>query len=559
MAKEFPLAVVIKAVDKVTAPLARINARINKITAPTRRLGAAFSALGKESGITKLGGAIGGVSTQVMRLTRRMAVFGGVAATAIGLVVKRAIDAGDALNDLRNQTGVSAQKLAELEYAFGQSGVGADEFEGAIRKMTVGLGQAKHGTGALHGYLKKTNPALLAQLNAAKDSGTKLNILINALDKTTDAEQRAALGAAAFGRGVGIKMAGAMKDGKESLKDMMAVFAENNPDMDKFATASDAVNDSFGFMSMILKGVRNKVLLPLLPIIEKLTLALGARLARNADSIEAWAKDFAKELPGKIENLIKWFERWGERLAWVERNFGLLNTAIFLVAAAVFGPLVLSFTRLALVLTPIIVKFGILIGMAMAKFFVDCAVAMQLAGGAMQFFNIMLWANPIGLVIAGIVALIAIGYILWKKWDAITGGIRKAFGWMGDVASGIASLIGDAFGAAADYILGVFSPVTDLLTWVAKKLGIISSDAATTADGVDKRFNGGRGGVMSGAPVTNAPPRAFTPIPAKGEQSAKVVVDFQNAPKGTRVTTDPRSSANVNTSMGYNMVLGGAV
>jgi hypothetical protein len=36
-------------------------------------------------------------------------------------------------------------------------------------------------------------------------------------------------------------------------------------------------------------------------------------------------------------------------------------------------------------------------------------------------------------------------------------------------------------------------------------------------------------------------------------QQAKITVDFANAPKGTRVSTDPKSSADVDLGVGYQM------
>ncbi len=47
-------------------------------------------------------------------------------------------------------------------------------------------------------------------------------------------------------------------------------------------------------------------------------------------------------------------------------------------------------------------------------------------------------------------------------------------------------------------------------------------------------------------------PRGFG---TKNSTEAKVVVDFKNAPKGTRVTTDPKSTADVDLSVGYQMVM----
>ena len=84
--KQFPLALVIKAVDKATGPLRAINEKIKRFTAPFRVLGNSVNALGKELGFSKeafekigaVGGAIRGVGQEVFNLGAKLFAMAGV-------------------------------------------------------------------------------------------------------------------------------------------------------------------------------------------------------------------------------------------------------------------------------------------------------------------------------------------------------------------------------------------------------------------------------------------------------------------------------------------------
>jgi len=78
---------------------------------------------------------------------------------------------------------------------------------------------------------------------------------------------------------------------------------------------------------------------------------------------------------------------------------------------------------------------------------------------AMAAFNLTLLANPIGLVIIAIVALIAAGVLLWKNWDWVTEKARALWG----VISDTFTRIRNAIVGAIDSIDGRFAPFLILL------------------------------------------------------------------------------------------------
>lgn len=87
--------------------------------------------------------------------------------------------------------------------------------------------------------------------------------------------------------------------------------------------------------------------------------------------------------------------------------------------------------------------------------------------------NAAMSANPIGLIIIAIAALVAVGVLLWKNWDTVKRSagdlwvnVKTAFGGIGDAISG-------AFDRAKNAVKGVFDWFGEKLSWLDKKVASI--------------------------------------------------------------------------------------
>ena len=96
--------------------------------------------------------------------------------------------------------------------------------------------------------------------------------------------------------------------------------------------------------------------------------------------------------------------------------------------------------------------------------------------GAQWLLNAALTANPIGLVIAGIAALIAIGYVCYQNWDTI-----KAF---------FVTLWDDPLAAISQFTSGIQSYFAPVLDWLENKWNAIKSAFSN----IPISFGGGGGG-----------------------------------------------------------------
>lgn len=147
---------------------------------------------------------------------------------------------------------------------------------------------------------------------------------------------------------------------------------------------------------------------------------------------------------------------------------------ITLVAGSFLTPLE-PIMGLMTALGPVMMFFGTAQGMATVKTvahttaliaqkvaMVASTAAIKAVTAAQWLWNAAMTANPIGLVIAGIMALIAAGIALWKNWDQVTAWIKNAW-----------EAVGNFFSNLWDNIIGVFKKSWEWLQeWGILFLGI---------------------------------------------------------------------------------------
>ena len=96
------------------------------------------------------------------------------------------------------------------------------------------------------------------------------------------------------------------------------------------------------------------------------------------------------------------------------------------------------------------------------------AAATGVAAAATWAFNAALWANPVGLIVLGIVALIAALVLLVRHWDTVTDALRWAWDWIKSNWPLLAPILLGPFGIVIaavwkfrDEIIGAFVAIKD--------------------------------------------------------------------------------------------------
>ena len=145
-------------------------------------------------------------------------VVAGIAAGGgIALLINRSIAAADSIGKLADAIGVSTDTLQELRYAAGLAGVSTGQLDGALVAFSKRVGEARSGTGTLITLLQKMDPALLANVQAARTVDEAFETVMRRAASLGNTLDRNALLAAAFGRTAGPLMANLIDDGIQSL------------------------------------------------------------------------------------------------------------------------------------------------------------------------------------------------------------------------------------------------------------------------------------------------------------------------------------------------------
>jgi len=130
-------------------------------------------------------------------------------------------------------------------------------------------------------------------------------------------------------------------------------------------------------------------------------------------------------------------------------------------------------------------------------------------GGALQF----LWANPIGLVILGLVALAAAGWMLYRNWEEVTLFIGN--GWNGLVLTAR---------KLKREVVALVDVIPDWLVGASKlSLGLPGMVLRSGLDLIDR------------APLAQSVPQGALGLGAQAGGRAAVEVDFKNLPRGVDV------------------------
>lgn len=541
--KQFPLSLVIRAVDKATAPLRAINERINKFTAPVRKLNNSFRALSAEAGLPKLakaakgvGASMKSVGSEVAGLALKVGALAAGAGVALFSIVRGAMNAGDDLATMAQRVGLGVDAFAQLQFAAAQADVEQEQFAASMDKFNKSLGEAKAGGGQLLAFLQKVSPALALQLKGAKNTEDALGLMTRAFERVTDPGKRAALASAAFGES-GKQMGQFLGQGSKAIAEQRERFLELSGSQERFAAGAGDLDNAMRETETAFLGVRNAAMAELFPAFTELAREATKFLVANRGGIAKWAKEAATAIGdwvkgGGVERLAESLRSMAASVVVLTDRFGGLKTvaggafALFMakdLIASVLG-LGASLLSFAAAITPVVIKLGMWTGLlpwlggllenfGIWIYLYGLPGLAQLAAG---FGSAALAAAPF---IAAAIGLAAAGYAIYKNWKQLkelftdfwgTGGMVSTLKEMNDFVEkhGQLGMWGEVFKSAG--------------SWWGNELGITTGAAA-----------------------------ALPPAAAPGG-AARVTVDFNNLPKGTRVTQE--SSVPLDLGLGYSMV-----
>lgn len=281
----------------------------------------------------------------------------GIGAGLVGLGYK-ALTTADDLNTLSQQTGLTTDEIQQMQYASELVDVSFDDMAGALKKLK------KNMTGQADTW-KQLGISVTDADGNMRDAKDVFYESLDALSQIENETERDQLAMNLFGKSAD-ELAGIIDDGGAALKeygqeaqDLGLIMEKDTIDsMNELKDTMDKLKANFG--STFIK--------------------LGASIATAFAPALAKVSEVLQGVAEKIRNLTP------EQSALIVKIVGV-------VAA----------------LAPVLVIGG--------KLIAGIGRLMMLAPMISTAFSALL--SPVGLVVAGIAALIAIGVLLWKNWDKI--------------------------------------------------------------------------------------------------------------------------------------------
>lgn len=517
--KKFSLAIVMSAVDKVTAPLRGVQQKFkslgdtvdrqkSKLSLQASALG--IPALGKS--ITALKDPLKGAMDSVKDATVKIAAIGAIGVGAF-LAIKDSADKLDSLKDFSKTVGINVRAIQEWRYAASQAGSSAEELDSGLRTFTLGMGKARAGSGKLLGFLNQINPAFKKQLLATKSNEEGFNLMMKAISKISDPQKRLALSTMAFGD-AGESLARVAGEGTDALNKMREEARRLGLATEEDTDKADDFNDNLAKMTFALEAAKNRIAVSLMPMMSELFTKITKWVVENQVKIQQFGTYLAENLPKAIDKTIQFCKDLANSpitkfFMFIIEKIGYANALLGSLALYIGGPIVMSLAVLS--------KALMVVGWTFTK------VIMGIAWVALKALFGLIVANPVGALIA---ALIAGGILIYKYWDDIKQLFSDIWGWVQKI-----------LGAGWDKIKNVFSSIGN--------------------------FFGGKGASVNVAPVKNIVGADNLGAQQLGQryfdnnqktQEANVKVSFDNLPKGSRIQTEKSTNSNIDLSMGYSMV-----
>jgi hypothetical protein len=529
--KQYAVSMLLKADSRVGGP---INSAIGHFNKLERKM----AHMSRSVGLHKVSAAVHG-------LTGNFAQLGGMVRTSIAplLGLGGAASVGGLLA-LTNQTaaardeyakfsariGMTAERLQGLEYAAERNGASTSELRTGMRDLAKNIGEAANGTGEARSVFKALGIDLRDVNGKVKTSEQMFFELSEILPKIEDASVRVALAQKVMGEGGG-KLINTLMQGRGEIERLIQEQERYGLLTNKVAAMSEAFVDSQTKVQRAFRGIGYSIVENFMPFAIPAMDQFADWIALNREfigqNVGAFMTDMGQRLAsvdwaGAFHGMGSFVHMSGQAIDFV----GGFGNALLIGGAILAGPFLSSVAQTAWGVGKLVTSLS-LATWNIGKFIVAQSVgavvsffqALRTGVGVMHALNFAMYANPVGVLIGGLVALGGVGVLLYNKFKPFR-----------DMIDAIWQKIKALASAAGD--------------WVQEKFGINISafdngDSPAVGGGPSVGFPPPSAPGIGGMSVAQAPTMgdlsAMVPMPQQTPASQDITVRLVGFPAGTEV------------------------
>lgn len=499
MADKSPtLSIVLKTVDNATAGIRAVNAKLETLTTPLKGMNKAWGDLREH--LSVIGNATG--------LPRIVDGFKGVGSAVSGLLGKIAVVGGVAalavhgvlaLVEEFDNLGDTAEKLSVSVDFLASMRFAAERSGASVEDFNQGITSLGENMGQLRAGTGRMLKFLMQVSPALVDQlkhtkGNEEAFLLLADAMSKITDPQKRLALAAK-LGLGSVLVPMLARGKKGLVELQDEFKTTAGSLEDAAKAAGESDDALKNLGAATTGVKAALITGLAPALTEVVKQMTAWLSGHREDVRRWAEDIGKKLPGAVDQIVTSVKK---AVTWVTEfvgDIGGWKTAAVAVAAVIAGPLISAVVAL---------------GVAMAS-------------------------TPIGAFLLGATEL-----LLLAKTIKDAGGPRSSKSFDLEAGALKAGIIPGGIGAAP----------------AGAQARLMASGALPKSNRF--RIEQGRLGAIAREADANIAATRAADVERQQTQQAHIKIDIAGAPPGTRATADPRSSANVDMTVGYNLLWGGS-
>lgn len=335
-----------------------------------------------------------------------LSAAGAAFAASLGTLAVKSGQAADDLNTLSKVTGVSTQQLQLYKAGADLVDVSVETIAKSQQKLTKSMSSAADGTGSQAEAFEKLGVSVTNADGSLKSSDQVFNEVIKALGGVSNETERNALAMTLMGKSA-MELNPLIEDGGKTYEQLAKTMAENNLKFVDQETLDGATRFNDALDTLKATG---------LATLQTLGTQLASYLAPAMETIA-----------GALEKVLGWLSQLSPQTLTI---IGVIASVI-----AVIAPLLLLLGKISFAISSI----------------TGLMSTLGLSFGAI--------AGPIGIAIAAIVAIIAIGVLLYKNWDKIKAAAQTLWTNITTTFNNIKTAISNALMAALAKVVSVWRSI----------------------------------------------------------------------------------------------------